>query len=131
MRSASDYKINEAGEESEFSRSDIDLASGYQINDSVGAFIGCRNSVLDGCDARETSTGPLAGILGSLPMNEALSIFGKATYLFNKLKTVACRKNRSTLKTESSPITSYSESQRVHLGKRRGVSSIFLPAIST
>jgi len=88
MMSMSDYKVEDAGTTAEISRNDLDLAVGYQINHNVGAFLGYRNSAFKEKEtgAKETLSGPLLGVRGSVPVNEALSVFGKATYLVTKLK---------------------------------------------
>jgi opacity protein-like surface antigen len=86
--SMSDYKVEDAGVSEEFSRKDLDLAVGYQFNHQVGAFFGYRSSELKEKESgeKETVSGPLLGVRGSVPVNEALSVFGKATYLITKLK---------------------------------------------
>jgi opacity protein-like surface antigen len=69
-------------------RHDMDLAVGYMITHQVGVFAGYRNSVLrDESGIKETVYGGLAGIRGAVPVTEALSLYGRATYLMNRLKT--------------------------------------------
>ena len=71
-----------------FDRQDIDIAAGYMITHSFGAFVGYRDSSMKASTKeKETSFGPLVGIRGAVPVNEALSIYGKLTYLINRLKT--------------------------------------------
>lgn len=87
--SASNYKADVGGTTREFDRADIDLAAGYMITHQFGAFAGYRNSAMKekGTGNKETSYGPIVGVLGSVPVNEPLSIYGKLTYLFTRLKS--------------------------------------------
>lgn len=87
--SASNYKADVGGTNVEFDRADIDLAVGYMITHQFGAFAGYRNSALKDKETgdKETSYGPIVGVLGTVPVSEPLSIYGKLTYLFTKLKS--------------------------------------------
>ncbi len=86
MTSVSDYKLSET---EKLNRNDFDLAAGYMFNHNVGAFAGYRNSAFKEKEtgAKETLSGPLVGVRGSVPLNEAFSLFGKATYLNTTMKT--------------------------------------------
>ena len=105
MVSASDYKVSvtefdpalgsDVVVDKKISRRDIDLAVGYQFNHNVGAFVGYRDSELKEEGMKETSSGALIGVRGSVPVNEELSVFGKASYLFTRTK--------SDLGTEDAP----------------------------
>ena len=88
LTSMADYKVSEATGDIKFSRTDIDLAAGYMFNHNVGAFVGYRNSEFKEKDsgAKETLSGTLLGVRGSVPVSEAFSVYGKATYLFTNLK---------------------------------------------
>ncbi len=89
LNSTSDYEIKFLGfPVTKADRHDWDLAVGYMISHDIGAFVGYRNSVLrDDFGAKETSYGALAGIRGAVPLTEALSLYGKITYLMNRVKS--------------------------------------------
>jgi opacity protein-like surface antigen len=89
LMSLQDYKFSQVGGDIKISRTDLDLAAGYMFNHNIGAFVGYRNSEFKEKEtsAKETLSGGLLGIRGSVPVNEAFSVFGKATYLFTTLKT--------------------------------------------
>ncbi len=89
LTSLSDYTVSEAGTDIKFSRNDIDLAVGYLFNHNVGAFVGYRSSEIKEKDlgTKDTLSGSLIGVRGSVSVAEALSIYGKATYQFTTLKT--------------------------------------------
>lgn len=87
--STSDYTLNEEGVDANFDRKDFDLAVGYSFCKYFGAFVGYRDSAFEKSnpDADETSYGPLLGVQGSVAVNDALSVYGKGTYLITRLKT--------------------------------------------
>ncbi len=92
LASTSDYKATLIEEtevrDMKADRHDIDLALGFMVAHQLGIFAGYRSSELrNDIGAKETSYGPLAGIRGAVTLHEALSVYGKATYLMNKLKT--------------------------------------------
>lgn len=88
LMSASRYKSDDTTVTEEFSRNDLDLAVGYQFNHNVGAFLGYRISAFKEKETgnKETSSGMLLGVRGSVPVMEALSVVGKVTYLDTKMK---------------------------------------------
>jgi hypothetical protein len=90
LLSAIDYKFGKPTGDLEVERNDLDLAIGYQ-SDNVGLFTGYRSSqfMQQEGDAWSKTTihGPLVGIRGTAPLNNTLSLFGKATYLPWSTKT--------------------------------------------
>jgi len=89
--SMADYKatVLEGAElrELKVDRHDLDVAAGYMFTHEIGAFVGYRSSAMkDVSGIEETAYGPLVGIRGAVPVNEALSFYGRFTYLFNRLK---------------------------------------------
>jgi len=90
MMAASDYKFSEGDNTTrKFDRTDLDLAVGYMFTHHVGLFAGYRDSRFKEKETsvKESVTGPLAGIRASAPLDEALSLYGKLTYLFTTLKS--------------------------------------------
>jgi len=90
--SVADYKavVSEEIELKELKadRHDIDLAAGYMVTRHFGAFVGYRNSMVkEASGMEETAYGPLVGVRGAVPVNEAFSFYGKVVYLINRLKT--------------------------------------------
>ncbi len=86
-----DYKISEAGGDTTISRADLDLAVGYELGKYFGIFVGYRNSEFKEKDtsAKETSSGPLAGLRANVPIAASFYLSGQASYLFTRLKTDA------------------------------------------
>jgi opacity protein-like surface antigen len=90
MIAISDTKVNDdsTSQTYKLSRSDMDMAAGYMFLHNVGAFVGYRSSTIKDKDRAydATSYGPVLGIRGSVPVHEAVELFGKVTYLLTKLK---------------------------------------------
>lgn len=90
LMAASDYKFTEGDYiERKFDRSDLELAIGYQFTENIGLFAGYRDSRFKEktTEVKESMTGPLAGIRASAPLDEALSLYGKLTYLATTFKS--------------------------------------------
>ncbi len=81
--SVSDYTFDHADVTTEVERSDVDMAVGYQFIHNVGVFAGYRSSQFSEkiTKNKETVHGPLIGVRGSVPLNNALSFFGELTWL--------------------------------------------------
>lgn len=81
--SVSDYTFDQAGVTTELERNDVDMVAGYQFNHNVGVFAGYRSSQFRelATKDKETVHGPLVGVRGAAPVNNALSLFGRLTYL--------------------------------------------------
>lgn len=86
--STSDYKFSEAGLTTKLDRQDADFAIGYMIIPEFGILAGYRNVWFDeeGTGLKETIYGPIIGILGSAPVNEAFSFYTKINYQFTRFK---------------------------------------------
>ncbi len=91
MVSMPDYKFSEAGGDTTISRADLDLTVGYELGKYFGLFVGYRNSEFKEKDtsAKETSSGPLAGLRANVPIAASFYVSGQASYLFTRLKTDA------------------------------------------
>jgi opacity protein-like surface antigen len=81
--SVSDYSFDHADVTTEVERSDVDMAIGYLFNRNVGVFAGYRSSQFWEKITKNKVTvhGPLIGVRGSVPLNNALSLFGELTFL--------------------------------------------------
>ncbi len=87
--STSNYKFTDAGTTTEFDRKDIDIAIGYMFTPEFGVIVGHRNSAIKNKEtsSEETNYGHFAGVLGSYPLHDAFSVYGKLTYLLTRLKS--------------------------------------------
>ena len=81
--SVSDYTFDQTDVTTEVERSDVDMAVGYMFNHGLGVFAGYRSSQFweKITKNKETVHGPLIGARGSVPLNNALSLFGELTFL--------------------------------------------------
>jgi len=88
--SVSDYTFDHADVATELERNDVDLVVGYQFNHNVGVFAGYRSSQFREkmTKDKETVYGPLVGVRGAVPLNDALSLFGELTYLPRSTKAI-------------------------------------------
>jgi len=90
MMSASDYKFSDGDNiVRKFDRADLDLAVGYMFTHTIGVFAGYRDSRFEekDVDVKESVYGPLIGIRASAPLDEALSVYGKLSYLLTTFKS--------------------------------------------
>ena len=81
--SVSDYSFEHSDVTTDVERNDVDILAGYQFNRNVGVFTGYRSSQFweKMTKNKETVHGPLIGVRGSMPLNNALSLFGDLTWL--------------------------------------------------
>lgn len=81
--SVSDYSFEHSDVTTDVERNDVDVVAGYQFNRNVGVFTGYRSSQFweKMTKNKETVHGPLIGVRGSVPLNNALSLFGELTFL--------------------------------------------------
>ncbi len=81
--SVSDYSFEHSDVTTDVERNDVDVVAGYQFNRNVGVFTGYRSSQFweKMTKNKETVHGPLIGVRGSVPLNNALSLFGELTCL--------------------------------------------------
>jgi len=87
MTSLNDYRVNEAVGQKKFDRKDIDAAVGYAITPAVSVLAGYKQSKFkEESGNKETAYGPIAGVRGSLALNEKTSFYGGLNYLLTKLK---------------------------------------------
>jgi opacity protein-like surface antigen len=82
MMTITDYEFSDTG--AELSRNDINLDLGYMFMHNAGVYAGYREETFKGKNSTTTAThsGPLVGLRGSIPMNDALSVYGDLAYLF-------------------------------------------------
>jgi len=88
LGSLSEYSFTIDDAHEDLTRRDVDLAVGYSFCESFDAFVGYRHSRFKETESRveEISYGPLVGISSSVAVNDALSFYGKATYLITRLR---------------------------------------------
>ena len=93
--SVSDYTFDRADVTTDVERSDVDMAVGYQFNHNVEVFAGYRSSQFweKITKNKETIHGPLIGVRGSVPLNNALSLFGELTFLPRSTKATFAATN--------------------------------------
>jgi hypothetical protein len=97
--SVSDYSFDNADVTTEVERSDVDMVVGYLFNHNVGVFAGYRSSQFweKITKNKETVYGPLVGVRGSVPLNNALSLFGELTFLpWSEKATFAATNEKET-----------------------------------
>ncbi len=90
--SLSDYEATIGVDKITSDRKDLDLAVGYRVIPEVGIFVGYKNVSMDWTVSGISNgsfdlSGPMLGIRGDVPVNETISIYASATYLFTKLET--------------------------------------------
>jgi hypothetical protein len=80
---AVDYLFDQPAGNLEAERNDLDVMIGYRFTYNVDVFTGYRSTRIleEVTKAKETLSGPLFGIRGSVPLNNTLSLFGELTYL--------------------------------------------------
>jgi opacity protein-like surface antigen len=81
--SVSDYTFDRTDVTTDVERNDVDVVAGYQFIHNVGVFAGYRSSQFweKITKNKETVHGPLIGVRGAVPLNNALSLFGDLTWL--------------------------------------------------
>lgn len=97
--SVSDYNFDQTDVASDLERNDFDMAVGHQFKHNVAVFAGYRSTQFRErvTQDKETVHGPLVGVLGAVPVNNALSIFGRLTCLpWSTKKTVAATTEKET-----------------------------------
>lgn len=83
LMSVSDYKFDQTNGAIERERTDIDAEIGYQFHRNMGYFVGFRSTQIleKGTRSKETEYGPFSGVRAAAPLSNAVSLFGRLTYL--------------------------------------------------
>jgi hypothetical protein len=83
LMSFQDYIFDQTPPASQRERTDVDVELGKQFYPSMGCFFGFRSTQIRerGTQFKETVSGPFVGVRGAVPLINAVSLFGRLTYL--------------------------------------------------
>jgi len=101
LMSFQDYIFDQTHPASQRERNDFEAAIGKQFYRTMGCFFGFRSTQITerGTQFKETEYGPFVGVRGAAPLINAVSLFGRLTYLplsERKTHTTTTSKEKAT-----------------------------------